>query len=85
MKDELADECDYTREASFLRLFGSPSHLGKDPRYKVPWVWSGSTDTVLVMERVGGVSVGEADVRGWGRRDRDEVGVFFPGMWMRFC
>ncbi|KAF8438520.1 ABC1 family-domain-containing protein [Boletus edulis BED1] len=46
MKDELADEC----------------LLGQDPRFKIPWVWDGSTDRVLVMEHVDGVSVGELSI-----------------------
>lgn len=75
MKEELKDECDYTREASFLRKFGSESVLGGDPRFKVPWVWDGSTDMVLVMERVEGVSVGEADVSALSQRDRNEVSL----------
>ena len=75
MKDELADECDYVREASFLKTFGSSKFLGSDPRYKIPWVWEGSTSTVLVMERVNGVSVGEADASNLTRKDRDDVGL----------
>ena len=75
MKDELADECDYIREASFLKAFGSSEFLGNDPRYKIPWVWEGSTSTVLVMERVNGVSVGEADASNLTRKDRDDVGL----------
>ena len=59
MSAELKDECSYTREASFLQRFRSPSYLGSDPRFKVPWVWEGSSETVLVMERVGGVGVGD--------------------------
>ncbi|KAJ2914676.1 hypothetical protein MD484_g5731, partial [Candolleomyces efflorescens] len=59
MSSELTDECSYTREASFLQKFASPSYLGDDPRFKIPWVWQGSSDTVLVMERVGGVGVGD--------------------------
>jgi aarF domain-containing kinase len=74
MKEELADECDYTREASFLRMFGSPSLLGKDSRFKVPWVWEGSTNRVLVMERLDGISVGEANVNSLSQRDRNDVG-----------
>jgi len=73
MKEELAEECDYTREASFLRTFRSREYLGDDSRFKVPWVWEGSTDRVLVMEKVHGISVGEADVSGLSQRDRDEV------------
>jgi len=73
MKAELADECDYVREASFLRTFGSPEYLGNDSRFKVPWVWDGSTATVLVMERVNGVSVGEADAQNLTERDRNDV------------
>jgi aarF domain-containing kinase len=77
MKDELADECDYVREASFLKAFGSSEFLGNDPRYKVPWVWEGSTSTVLVMERVNGVSVGDADASNLTRKDRNDVGFLF--------
>ncbi|KAJ7821072.1 ABC1 family-domain-containing protein, partial [Mycena leptocephala] len=44
MKQELADECSYTREASFIRAFGAPERLGGDERFKVPWVWDGSTE-----------------------------------------
>lgn len=73
MKGELADECDYTREASFLTQFRSPAFLGNDARFKVPWVWNASTSTVLVMEYVDGVSVGEAIVGGLSQADRDDV------------
>lgn len=75
MKGELADECDYKREASYLTKFGSPEFLGSDPRYKVPWVWAGSTDIVLVMEHMRGISVGEANVGTLNQEDRDEVNV----------
>lgn len=73
MKGELADECSYTREASYLTKFGSPSFLGSDARFKVPWVWEGSTDTVLVMQYVDGVSVGEGSVGTLSQADRDVV------------
>ncbi|KAK0235722.1 ABC1-domain-containing protein [Armillaria nabsnona] len=73
MKQELADECDYTREAGFLRTFGSPEYLGNDARFKVPWVWEGSTDRVLVMERIDGISVGEADIKALSQLDRDTI------------
>ncbi|EPQ56068.1 hypothetical protein GLOTRDRAFT_41127, partial [Gloeophyllum trabeum ATCC 11539] len=73
MKEELADECDYTREASFLRKFGSPDYLGNDPRFKVPWVWDGSTHDVLVMERVNGASVGGAMVDKLSVPDRNDI------------
>ena len=73
MKEELADECDYIREAACLRSFGSPERLGGDPRFKVPWVWEGSTNQVLVMEYVEGASVGGDAVHGLPQEDRDEV------------
>jgi len=57
-KEEPADECDYTREAACLRSFGSPERLGGDLRFKVPWVWDGSTNRVLVMEYIEGATVG---------------------------
>ncbi len=74
MKSELADECLYTREASFLQMFGRKELLGGDERFKVPWVWEGSTDDVLVMEHVEGISVGEAQRLDLSQKDRDDVG-----------
>ncbi|KAI0717669.1 ABC1 family-domain-containing protein [Cerioporus squamosus] len=73
MKDELAEECDYAREASFLRRFGQADHLGGDDRFKVPWVWEGSTDRVLVMEHLDGVSVGGSVINALSQRDRDDI------------
>lgn len=78
MRHELADECDYSREAGFLRTFAAPSHLGSDPRFKVPWVWEGSTDRVLIMEHVGGTSVGDATISALNQQDRDDVSGGFP-------
>ncbi|KAF9028906.1 ABC1-domain-containing protein [Hymenopellis radicata] len=71
MKGELADECDYAREASFLRMFAS--NLKDDERFKVPWVWDGSTERVLVMEHIDGVSVGEAGVKALSQVDRNDI------------
>ncbi|KAF7366764.1 ABC1-domain-containing protein [Mycena sanguinolenta] len=73
MKQELVDECDYAREAVFLRAFGAPENLGGDARFKVPWVWDGSTDRVLVMECVDGTSVGEAEISQLDQHDRDDI------------
>lgn len=75
MKQELADECDYKREALFLRKFGSDDFLGRDPRFKVPWAWDRSTKSVLVMERVEGSSVGGNAIHDLNQRDRDDVSV----------
>ena len=52
MKEDPVGECDYTRKVACLRSFGSPERLGSDPRFKVPWVWDGSTNRVLVMEYI---------------------------------
>lgn len=84
MGEELADECDYTREASFLRKFGSAERLGNDARFKVPWVWDGSTHDVLVMERVNGFSVGEANASQLNQQDRNDVSKlsFNPMTWV---
>ena len=71
MKNELADECAYTREASFLQRFRS--FLENDSRFHVPWVWEGSTDQVLVMERVAGTSVGGNVIEGLSQNERDVV------------
>ncbi|KAF8658435.1 hypothetical protein AX16_001986 [Volvariella volvacea WC 439] len=76
MKEELADECNYEREAQFLRSFRTPEFLGDDPRFRVPWVWDGSTKDVLVMERVEGSSVGEADQRGLSQSDRNDIAAW---------
>ena len=73
MKSELHDECNYEREASFLSKFGSSGFLGSDGRFKVPWVWEGSTKSVLIMERVDGHSVGAAAAHELSQRDRDDV------------
>lgn len=73
MKDELADECDYSREAQFLRRYHSAEFLGQDSRFKIPWVWEGSTDRVLVMEHMDGISVGELSVSALPQEERDEV------------
>lgn len=73
MKDELADECDYSREAQFLRRYNSAELLGQDSRFRIPWVWEGSTDRVLVMEHVDGVSVGELSVSALPQEERNEV------------
>ena len=78
MKSELHDECDYEREASFLRKFGSLEFLGGDERFKVPWVWDGSTKSVLVMEHVDGHSVGAAAVHELTQPDRDDASILFP-------
>ncbi|EGO02886.1 hypothetical protein SERLA73DRAFT_165817 [Serpula lacrymans var. lacrymans S7.3] len=71
MKDELADECDYSREASYLRKF--ESHLGGDSRYRVPWVWEHSTERVLVMEYVEGISVGDPAISLLSQGERDQI------------
>ena len=73
MKSELHDECDYGREASFLRKFGSSDFLGNDERFKVPWVWEGRTKSVLIMERVDRHGVGATAIHELTQRDRDAV------------
>ncbi|KAI0270393.1 ABC1 family-domain-containing protein [Gloeopeniophorella convolvens] len=73
MKEELADECNYTREAACMRAFGSTARLGDDARFKVPWAWEGSTERVLVMEHVNGTSVGGDGVGRLSQADRNEI------------
>ncbi|KAL4077599.1 ABC1-domain-containing protein [Scleroderma citrinum] len=73
MTEELADECDYSREADFIRRYHSPERLGQDSRFKIPWVWKGSTQRVLVMECMDGVVMGDAMVSGLPQKDRDEI------------
>ncbi|PIL36577.1 hypothetical protein GSI_00266 [Ganoderma sinense ZZ0214-1] len=81
MKEEMAEECDYSREASFLRRFGES--LGRDERFKVPWVWDGSTKTVLVMEKVDGVSVGGSNINKLSQRDRDDIAARIVDLCLR--
>lgn len=73
MKGELQDECDYIREAAWARQFGEPDWLGNDRRYRVPWVWEGSTKEVLVMEEIPGMSVGEDEIKALPQAERNEV------------
>ncbi|KAL5496170.1 hypothetical protein ACEPAH_3087 [Sanghuangporus vaninii] len=73
MKGELADECDYTREAACARFFGSQDALGKDRRFRIPWVWEGSTERVLVMQQMDGVSVGGNIVDNLSQESRDQL------------
>ncbi|KAG2344564.1 ABC1-domain-containing protein [Suillus weaverae] len=73
MKDELADECDYLQEASFLERYRRPECLGADTRFKVPWVWPGSTDRVLVMEHVEGISIGDVVIGALPQEERNEI------------
>ena len=73
MKEELAHECNYTREAACMRSFGSQERLGADARFKVPWVWEGSTDRVLVMEHMNCAGVGEDAINCLPQEDRNEV------------
>ena len=73
MKEELADECGYIREAACLRSLGSPERHGGNPRVRVPWVWDGSTNQVLLMEYVEGASVSGDAVDSLPQEDRDEV------------
>ena len=74
MKEELAEECDYKKEARAIDTFRRRlSDVRDSLRYKVPWVWEGSTDRVLVMERVDGVSVGGNVIDGMSQEDRNDV------------
>ncbi|KAH8831183.1 ABC1-domain-containing protein [Flagelloscypha sp. PMI_526] len=79
MKEELTDECNYAREAEFGRRFSKA--LAGDERFKVPWVWDGSTNNVLVMEMVEGISLGE--LVGESQQVRDEVGSLIIELCMR--
>jgi hypothetical protein len=76
MKGELADECDYEREARFLRRFRRA--LAGDTRFVVPWVWAGSTRGVLVMQHVAGRSLGDPQVLALPQAERDEVRCSSP-------
>ncbi|KAJ3821249.1 ABC1-domain-containing protein [Lentinula raphanica] len=74
MKTELADECNYEREAHFLRRFHSSDVLGSDPRFHIPWVSSLSSEQVLVMEYVeGGVSLGSSLVSALPQSEKDKI------------
>jgi aarF domain-containing kinase len=77
VKDEFADECDYSRETSFFKRYGAPEYLGEDARFKVPWVWPGSTERVLVMEHMEGVSIGDAVIGALPQEKRHEVCLLY--------
>ena len=72
-KEELTDECDYRREAEYIRKYRNTNSIISDSRYRVPWVWDGSTEQVLVMERMNGVSVGSNIVNKLSQGDRNQV------------
>ena len=73
MEDELADECHYSREASFFKRYGAPECLGEEARFKVPLVWPGSTERVLLMEHMEGISIGDAVIGALPQEKRHEV------------
>ncbi|KAI9509005.1 ABC1-domain-containing protein [Russula earlei] len=73
MKKELADECNYTLEATSMRSFGSPKKRGGDASFKAQWEWEGSTDRVLVVEHVNGLSVGGDEVHHLPQAERNEI------------
>ena len=74
MKEELKDECDYKREASCARFFREEGMKG-DEGFRVPWVWEGSSERVLVMELMEGVSVGGNVVDMLSQDSRDKVSL----------
>ncbi|KAJ8583266.1 hypothetical protein M405DRAFT_854392 [Rhizopogon salebrosus TDB-379] len=63
----------YSRKASFLKRYGAPECFGEDARFKVPWVWPGSTERVLVMVHVEGVSIGDAVIGVLPQEERNEI------------
>ncbi|KAG8711040.1 hypothetical protein FRC08_016403 [Ceratobasidium sp. 394] len=71
MRGELADECDYEREAGALERFGEL--LGrKQERFKIPKVIKEvSTKRVLAMEWMEGISVARGAK--WPKRIRDQI------------
>lgn len=76
-KEELADECDYRREARYMRKYRNMDFIKLDSRYRVPWVWDGSTEQVLVMERMNGSSVGGDIIGMLSQDDRNQVHLYF--------
>lgn len=76
MRGELADECDYEREAQAIEKFGE--FLGqKQERFKVPKVIQElTTKRVLAMEWMEGVSVAKGSK--WPKRIRDQVSKVHP-------
>lgn len=73
MRSELADECDYEREARSIEKFGG--FLGaKQERFRVPRVIKElSTKRALAMEWVDGISVAKGSK--WPKRVRDQVSL----------
>ena len=56
-----------------MRSFGSLERLGADACFRVPWVWKGSTDWVLVMEHMDGTSIREDAINRLSQEERNEV------------
>ena len=68
MKEELEDECDYVYEANAAREF--KTHLASDDRFDVMRVVDElSTERVLTMQRMYGVSVARAAKLSQSKRD----------------
>ncbi|THH05684.1 hypothetical protein EW145_g4624 [Phellinidium pouzarii] len=83
MKGELADECDYLREASSAQFFASEDGVGRDARFRVPWIWDGSTERVLVMQHMDGVSVGGNVVDTLSQESRDKIASMIVELCMK--
>lgn len=81
---ELMAETSYLAEAQHLHAFrdltedpafvSHPSMASRTGKFKVPWVWASSTDSILVMEWMDGVGISKANEMGWSVEDRNEVG-----------
>ena len=56
-----------------MRSFGSLERLSADARFKVPWVWGGSKDRVLVMEHMESTVIGEDAINRLPQEDQNEV------------
>jgi aarF domain-containing kinase len=71
MRGELADECDYEREAGAMERFGEL--LGyKQERFRIPKVVRElTTKRVLAMEWMEGISIAKGAK--WPKRIRDQV------------
>lgn len=73
--EELRLECDYKREAESLQKFytGLTGKEADRQKFQVPWVWTGSTREVLVMEFLPGRAIGRISTEKMSQTERDDI------------
>ncbi|KAJ8593104.1 ABC1-domain-containing protein [Rhizopogon salebrosus TDB-379] len=85
VKDELADECDYSREASFFKRYGAPECLGGRRVIQGSMGVAGEHGACAcdVMEHMEGVSIGDAVIGALPQEKRHEIASRIIGLCLR--